>query len=110
VIYPIKDHHSPNFVTAAAVIADMSSFLNSNPENIVVAHCKAGKGRTGTMLCCLLLHENHRMSPEGAMHDYAFTRSQTGSASVDNPSQRRFVESYWQYIHNKPNLIEQFNA
>jgi hypothetical protein len=41
---------------AQAFCADAAAWLAAHPENVVVVHCKAGKGRTGLMLCCLMLH------------------------------------------------------
>ena len=33
----------------------MENFLNEKKENVVITHCLAGKGRTGTIICCFLL-------------------------------------------------------
>lgn len=52
---PFRDHNAPplhyvfNFCRAAV------QFLNENGENVVTIHCRGGKGRTGTMVCSLLL-------------------------------------------------------
>lgn len=35
---------------------DAAAFLAAAPDNVVVVHCKAGKGRTGMLICALLLH------------------------------------------------------
>ncbi len=32
------------------------SYLNEDPENMVAIHCKAGKGRTGLMVCVFMLY------------------------------------------------------
>jgi len=34
---------------------DMAQFLGKHPDNVVAIHCKAGKGRSGLLVCMLLL-------------------------------------------------------
>lgn len=36
--------------------ADAAAWLAAHPHNVVAVHCKAGKGRTGIMICCLMLY------------------------------------------------------
>jgi protein-tyrosine phosphatase len=36
---------------------DASAYLDADPANTAVVHCKAGKGRTGLMICALLIHK-----------------------------------------------------
>ena len=34
----------------------MHDYLLENDEHIIVINCNAGKGRTGTLICCYLLY------------------------------------------------------
>jgi hypothetical protein len=41
------DHHSPPLTVTWRACNMMSAWLLSSPDNVVVVHCNAGKGRTG---------------------------------------------------------------
>lgn len=34
----------------------VEDWLQKDPQNVAVVHCKAGKGRTGTMICSYLVY------------------------------------------------------
>ncbi|KAF2967180.1 hypothetical protein GQX73_g6407 [Xylaria multiplex] len=83
--YPWPDHHPPPFRLVPIIIASMRNWLNGNElgadasgdvehksklatkvldalkdkknGRVVVVHCKAGKGRSGTMACSFLIAE-----------------------------------------------------
>ena len=42
--------------------------------NTVAIHCLAGKGRTGTAICCYLLYSGRFLNPMDAMNYYAKKR------------------------------------
>ena len=39
-----------------AVCQDMHAFLEADENNVVAVHCKAGKGRTGTVIAAYFLY------------------------------------------------------
>ncbi|KAI9153386.1 hypothetical protein LWI28_010623 [Acer negundo] len=61
-------------------------------------HYKAGKGRTGLMVCAYLVYSG--MAAEEALQLYAYKRT-TNNEGVSIPSQRRYV-GYWASILSFP--------
>ena len=59
--YPFKDHNTPPLETMAAFGNSVKQWLDSDPQNVVNMHCKAGKGRAGLM-CCVALIRSGKMS------------------------------------------------
>lgn len=59
----------------AAFCAHASAHLEAHPRNVVAVHCKAGKGRTGMLVCALLLWRGEAASAGEAMDLYAVRRA-----------------------------------
>jgi phosphatidylinositol-3,4,5-trisphosphate 3-phosphatase/dual-specificity protein phosphatase PTEN len=59
--YPFKDHNTPPLETMAAFGNSVKQWLDTDPQNVVNMHCKAGKGRAGLM-CCVALIRTGKMS------------------------------------------------
>ncbi|KAF1912866.1 hypothetical protein BDU57DRAFT_541578 [Ampelomyces quisqualis] len=55
--YPFPDHHPPPFALIPNMMASMRNWLHANKARVVVVHCKAGKGRSGTASCSYLISE-----------------------------------------------------
>ncbi|KAG0149562.1 hypothetical protein CROQUDRAFT_300333 [Cronartium quercuum f. sp. fusiforme G11] len=53
--FPFPDHHAPPLSIIPLFVHDITCFLNSSDKNVAVIHCKAGKGRSGTMTVCYLM-------------------------------------------------------
>lgn len=43
--YPFPDHNPAPLILVAEFISDAIQFLHASPKNVVVVHCKAGRGR-----------------------------------------------------------------
>uniref|UniRef100_A0A7N0ZSY2 phosphatidylinositol-3,4,5-trisphosphate 3-phosphatase n=1 Tax=Kalanchoe fedtschenkoi TaxID=63787 RepID=A0A7N0ZSY2_KALFE len=92
--YPFDDNHVPPLHMMKLFCESVESWLSSDPNNIAVIHCMAGKGRTGLMVCAYLVYSG--MSAEKALQLYAQRRT-TNNEGVTIPSQRRYV-SYWENV------------
>ncbi|EMD31886.1 hypothetical protein CERSUDRAFT_119176 [Gelatoporia subvermispora B] len=66
--YPFPDHHAPPLAILALVAREIRAWLDGAPERVAVLHCKAGKGRSGTMACAYLLTEDELTTPPAPEH------------------------------------------
>ncbi|KAE9049743.1 hypothetical protein PR001_g3040 [Phytophthora rubi] len=88
--FGFEDHSPPPLSMVLPFCRDVHTWLQANPENVVAVHCKAGKGRTGVMLCAYMLYARMWRSAHGALEFFAAARSMK-LQGVTILSQRRFV-------------------
>lgn len=99
--YPWPDHHPPPFKLVPMIMAGMRNWLHeestdgkeSKPKKgrVVVVHCKAGKGRSGTMACSYLISQCGWKAEE-ALARFTERRMRPGfGQGVSIPSQLRWV-------------------
>ncbi|KAH9926719.1 phosphatases II [Fomitopsis serialis] len=62
--YPFPDHHAPPLAILPLVAREIRAWLEPSKERVAVLHCKAGKGRSGTMACAYLLTSDQAPSPQ----------------------------------------------
>jgi len=98
-VYPFDDHNPPEFGQMRPFCEDVSRWLEDHEKNVAVVHCKAGKGRTGLMICAYFLHSGVKTNATDVLNYYASQRTQD-SKGVTIPSQRRYVDYYSAMISN----------
>ena len=97
--YPFPDHEAPPLNLLLPFCQDAKAFLEENQDNIVAVHCKAGKGRTGTFICCLMIYLSIFKTADEALAYYGIMRVGDGRG-VTIPSQIRYV-NYFEKILDK---------
>lgn len=91
--YPWPDHHPPPFALIPNIMASARDWLKDpeHKERILVVHCKAGKGRSGTVACSYLISEEG-WTVDDALMRFTARRMRYGfGAGVSIPSQLRWV-------------------
>lgn len=91
--YPWPDHHPPPFYLVPLILASMRQWLKDDgvADRVVVVHCKAGKGRSGTMSCSYLIAEEGWKAAD-AMERFTERRMKPGfGKGVSIPSQVRWI-------------------
>nr|QWX95812.1 PTEN-like phosphatase [Strongyloides stercoralis] len=98
-IFQMTDHHPPKLELMAPFCREVHKYLQEDPRNVVAVHCKAGKGRTGVMICAYLVYINFYESPRKIMEYYSVIRTMNNKG-VTIPSQRRYVY-YFHHLRQK---------
>ena len=117
--YPWPDHHPPPFALIPAIMGSMRNWLQSldddgkkdqdgsegqgksdKTKRVAVVHCKAGKGRSGTIACGYLISEQG-WKAEDALQRFTERRMRVGfGAGVSIPSQLRYVDYIDRWVNS----------
>ncbi|KAM6178197.1 phosphatidylinositol 3,4,5-trisphosphate 3-phosphatase TPTE2-like [Rhynchocyon petersi] len=100
----IDDHNVPTLSEMVQFTKEVDKWMAEHEENIVVIHCKGGKGRTGTMICAYLIASEVFTTAEESLHYFGERRTDKTTSSkfqgVETPSQSRYVGYFAQVKNN----------
>lgn len=88
--YDIVDHHPPKLTLVFQICREIHIFLMKNVENVVAINCRAGKGRTGTIICCYLIFCGRFKDANDTFEYYSKKRFSKGEG-ITQPAQKRYV-------------------
>jgi len=105
--FPFDDHNSPPLDLIFKFCISAKAWLDAHESNVAVVHCKAGKGRTGVMICALLLYNKEWKTATEALNFYAAMRTHN-LKGVTIPSQIRYVQYVGEVVYNQKGELPDF--
>ena len=96
-LFPFEDHQSCPVKLMLEFCVDACLYLLDNPNHVCAVHCKAGKGRTGIMVCGYLLFTGIAKNSTQAFEFYGVRRSKD-NIGITVASQKRYVHHFETYL------------
>ncbi len=91
--YRFPGHPAPPLGLLFKICTSVESWLDADDKNVAVIHCLTGKGRTATLLACILTWLGEFDSPMQALQ-YVANRRGTVVDYLTIPSQRRYIQYF----------------
>ena len=96
-LFPANGHNPSPIKLILEFCIDICLYLMKNPKGVAAVHCKAGKGRTGVMICAYLVFSGLCKNSEQAFRHYARIRTKNNKG-VTIASQRRYVKYFENFL------------
>ena len=96
--WPVDDHNVPSVNEMISFVDEVKAWLAESEEHVIAVHCKGGKGRTGTMICILLVEMGLFKTATESLDYFAQRRTDTSISDrfqgVETASQIRYVKYF----------------
>ena len=99
--FAFEDHNCPPLMMVQSFCCSAADHLSKSAKHVVAVHCKAGKSRTGLMICALMLHLKLFSSPAECIQFYNAARCHD-LKGLTLASQRRYVRYYFHEMRHGP--------
>ena len=96
-LFPATDHNPSPIKLILEFCIDLCLYIIKNPNGVAAVHCKAGKGRTGVMICSYLIFSGLCKCSEKAFRYYARIRTKNNTG-VTISSQRRYIKYFETFL------------
>ena len=96
-LFPATDHNPSPIKLILEFCIDICLYLIKNPQGVAAVHCKAGKGRTGVMICSYLVFSGLCKNCEQAFRYYGRMRTKNNTG-VTIASQRRYIRYFETFL------------
>ncbi|XP_044802705.2 tensin-3 isoform X4 [Bubalus bubalis] len=85
--------HAPPLDKVCTICKAQEAWLNSDPQHVVVIHCRGGKGRIGVVISSYMHFTNVSASADQALDRFAMKKFYDDKlAALMQPSQKRYVQ------------------
>ena len=91
--YKFPGHPAPPLGLMFQICTSVESWLAQDTANVAVVHCMTGRGRTASVLACVLSWIGEIESPVDALQ-YVANKRRTSVERLVIPSQRRYVQYF----------------
>lgn len=88
------DHFPPTLTQMFTILRSMDSWMSFDDRNLVAVHCKAGKSRTGLIICTYLLWKGEFSSVGKAVKYFLWKRGE----GIGSPSQILYLKYFFSII------------
>ncbi|KAK6166364.1 hypothetical protein SNE40_023079 [Patella caerulea] len=93
--YGWPEHLAPPLERLCSICKSMDSWLSSDPQHVVIIHCKGGKGRIANVIAAYMHYSSICASADGALDRFAMKRFYDDKlGGLPQPSQRRYVNYF----------------
>ena len=98
--FPWEDHYPPPIDLLFRACKEIEKWLLQDRLHIIAVNCRAGKGRTGTLICCYMIYCGRFVDADSALFYYKCKRFKEGGG-VTQPSQVRYVRYFAEILQGR---------